>query len=88
MNSDTVLMRMLVIGGIVSLAFLAGCGGGTSQSLNNQPASPSGSNPPPSGSSTPPSGTNPSSVAVAPDPTGKFGKFAYVANYGSNNVSM
>jgi 6-phosphogluconolactonase len=33
-------------------------------------------------------GTNPSSVAVAPDPTGKFGKFAYVANYGSNSVSM
>src|ERR1700687_4581649 len=33
-------------------------------------------------------GTNPSSVAVAPDPTGKFGKFAYVANYGSNNISM
>jgi 6-phosphogluconolactonase len=49
MNSGTVLMRMLVILGIVSLAFLAGCGGGTSQSLNNQPPPPSGSNPPPSG---------------------------------------
>ncbi len=30
----------------------------------------------------------PLSVAIAPDPTGKFGKFAYVANFGSNNVSM
>lgn len=30
----------------------------------------------------------PLSVAIAPDPTGKFGKFAYVANSGSNNVSM
>jgi 6-phosphogluconolactonase len=88
MNGETVLMRMLVILGIVSHLFLAGCGGGTSQSLNNQPPPPSGSNPPPSGSSTPPSGTNPSSVAVAPDPTGKFGKFAYVANYGSNSISM
>lgn len=29
--------------------------------------------------------TNPTSVAVAPDPTRKFG---YVANYGSNSVSM
>jgi YVTN family beta-propeller protein len=40
-----VLMRMPAILGIVSLAFLAGCGGGTSQSLNNQPPPPSGSNP-------------------------------------------
>ena len=36
-------------------------------------------------------GTNPdtwSSVAVAPDVSGKFGKFVYVANSNSNNVSM
>jgi 6-phosphogluconolactonase (cycloisomerase 2 family) len=33
-------------------------------------------------------GLNPVSVAVAPDPTGKFGKFVYVANASSNNVSM
>jgi Tol biopolymer transport system component len=38
MNSETALMRMFAILGIVSLAFLAGCGGGTSQSLNNQAA--------------------------------------------------
>jgi YVTN family beta-propeller protein len=30
----------------------------------------------------------PVSVAVAPDPSGKFGEFAYVANFGSDNVSM
>jgi 6-phosphogluconolactonase len=51
-------------------------GGGTSNAVNFTITS--GTNP----------GTNPSSVAVAPDPTGKFGKFAYVANYGSNSVSM
>jgi len=33
-------------------------------------------------------GVGPFSVAVAPDPSGKFGKFAYVANSTSNNVSM
>jgi DNA-binding beta-propeller fold protein YncE len=33
-------------------------------------------------------GALPASVAVAPDPSGRFGKFAYVANENSNNVSM
>jgi 6-phosphogluconolactonase (cycloisomerase 2 family) len=33
-------------------------------------------------------GATPTSVAVAPDTTGKFGKFAYVTNFDSNNVSM
>ncbi len=33
-------------------------------------------------------GVGPLSVAVAPDPSGRFGKFAYVANSTSNNVSM
>ena len=47
MMSDAVAMRKLVILGIVSLAFLVGCGGGTSQSYNNQPPPPSGSNPTP-----------------------------------------
>jgi 6-phosphogluconolactonase (cycloisomerase 2 family) len=35
-----------------------------------------------------PGGVNPRSVAIAPDSTGKFGKFAYVANLLTNNVSM
>jgi DNA-binding beta-propeller fold protein YncE len=45
MNSHTALMRMLVILGIVGLLLVSGCGGSTSQSLNNQPPPPSGSNP-------------------------------------------
>jgi hypothetical protein len=47
MKSKALTMRRLVILGIVSLVFLAGCGGGTSQSSNNQSPSPSGSNPTP-----------------------------------------
>lgn len=37
MNTQAALTRMLVILGIVSLAFLAGCGGGTASMGNNQP---------------------------------------------------
>lgn len=44
MNNNVVQTRMLVIWGIVSLSFLVGCGGGASQSLNNQPPPPTGSN--------------------------------------------
>jgi multidrug efflux pump subunit AcrA (membrane-fusion protein) len=40
MNSKATYMRRLVIFGIVSLVFLAGCGGSTSQSPVNQPAPP------------------------------------------------
>jgi len=168
MKSAAVARRKLVILGIVSLVFLAGCGGG---SYSNQP--PSGTNPTPTTNPVPaisflnPSGTavggpaftltvsgsnflassvvrwngsdrptafqnntqvtaqipagdiaatgtaaitvfnptpgggtsnslnfsivrglGPISVAVAPDPSGKFGRFAYVANRDSNNVSM
>jgi len=46
MKSEAVLVRKLAVGGIVSLLLLAGCGGGTSPSSINQPAS-SGSNPTP-----------------------------------------
>jgi DNA-binding beta-propeller fold protein YncE len=35
-----------------------------------------------------PGGVGPVSVAIAPDSTGKFGKFAYVANARTNNISM
>lgn len=46
MNSKRLLIRVLVIFGIVSLLFHAGCGGGTSQSINPSPPS-GGSNPTP-----------------------------------------
>lgn len=175
MNSESMLMRMLVILGIVSPLFFAGCGGGMNQSLNNPPPPPNPiptitsispntattgsasftltvngtnfvaaavirfggtaatatfvnstqltaaipaaaiasagtpavtvSNPGPGGGTSNAAnfaitgtggaiascGTNPdtwSSVAVAPDVSGKFGKFVYVANSNSNNVSM
>ena len=45
MNNQAALKGRLAILGIVSLVFLAGCGGGSSQSLNNPP--PPGSNPTP-----------------------------------------
>lgn len=41
MNSRKALVRGIIILGIVSLAFLAGCGGGASQSVNNQLPPPS-----------------------------------------------
>jgi hypothetical protein len=41
MNSRKALVRGIIILGIVSLGFLAGCGGGASQSVNNQPPPPS-----------------------------------------------
>jgi 6-phosphogluconolactonase (cycloisomerase 2 family) len=165
MKSRTTFMRMAIIVGTVSLLFLVGCGGGTSQSFNNP--SP-GSNPVPAITNVSPSeiavggpsftltvsgshfvsgsvvqwnGSNqttafvdsshvtaqipaasigttgtevitvfnpapgggisnsltlsivtsapgPISIAIAPDATGKFGKFAYVANSRSDNVSM
>ena len=44
MKSESVLVRKLAVGGIMSLLLLAGCGGGTSPSSINQPVS-SGSNP-------------------------------------------
>ena len=46
MKSQAAAKRKLVILGIVNLVFLVGCGGGTSKSLTNQPAS-SESNPSP-----------------------------------------
>jgi hypothetical protein len=64
MNSQAVFMRMLVIMGIVSLLFLARCGGRSSQSFNNPPPQPSGSNPPP-----PPSGSNPIPTITMMSPT-------------------
>jgi hypothetical protein len=47
MNSKMVLTRRLVIFGIVSFVFLAGCGGSTGQSFKIQPPPPGGTNPAP-----------------------------------------
>jgi 6-phosphogluconolactonase len=49
-KSETVLVRRFAVAGIVSLLLLAGCGGGTNQSVNNQPplrTTSGGSNPAP-----------------------------------------
>jgi 6-phosphogluconolactonase len=171
MNSQAALKGGLAILGIVSLVFLAGCGGGTSQASNNQPPPPSGSNPTPTITTISPNSavaggaaftltvngtnfvaasvvnvgrtaatttfvsatkltaaipavaiasavtaavtvTNPTpggtsnavnftvtrggttnpvtwiSLAVAPDSSGKFGKFAYLTNSSLNNVTI
>lgn len=40
MSTRKALVRGIIILGIVSLAFLAGCGGGAGQSVNNQPPQP------------------------------------------------
>jgi YVTN family beta-propeller protein len=53
MNSKTALMRSLVGLGIVSFAFLAGCGGGTNESANDPPQS--GADPAPVITTTSPS---------------------------------
>ncbi len=63
MKGEAAARRQLVIVGIVSLVFLAGCGGGTSQSLNDQPPGSSASttsltlNPTPSINTISPSGS-------------------------------
>lgn len=45
MKYEAVLTRRILSGGVVSLMVFAGCGGGTSQSLNDQPPSPSNRTP-------------------------------------------
>src|SRR5579872_1511927 len=40
MTSGALAIRRLVISGIASLVILAGCGGGSNQSMNNQPPNP------------------------------------------------
>jgi DNA-binding beta-propeller fold protein YncE len=88
MKSQAVLLRMLVIEGIVSLAFLAGCGGGTRQSLNNQPPSPNGSNPPPSGPNSVPTidSLSPSCVPEGEQALNSFSNGQLLVN-GQNFVS-
>jgi hypothetical protein len=40
MRGKTLLTKLFAVLGIASLVFLAGCGGGTSQTSNNQPPNP------------------------------------------------
>src|SRR5262249_35374035 len=85
-NSRTGLRIRLAVLGMVSLVFLGGCAGTAGQPPLEQP---SPEQPPPEQRPPPPlSGPGPISVAVAPDPSGNFGKFAYVANYRSNKIAM
>jgi YVTN family beta-propeller protein len=74
MKSETVAMRKRVILGIVSLAFLAGCGGGTSQSLS-QPPPASGSNP------------TPTIITISPNTTGAGGAGFTLTVTGTNFVA-
>jgi 6-phosphogluconolactonase len=62
MKGETALVRKLAVAGIVSLLFLAGCGGGTSPSSINQPVS-SGSNATPTITTISPNCTVPGSAA-------------------------
>jgi 6-phosphogluconolactonase len=68
MKSEALATRTLEILRIVSLVFLAGCGGGTSQSVNNQPPSPT---------PTITSGSVPTIDAIAPScaPAGSVDSF-------------
>src|SRR5580658_7815613 len=62
MKGEIALVRKLAVAGIVSLLFLAGCGGGTSPSSINQPVS-SGSNATPTITTISPNCTVPGSAA-------------------------
>jgi 6-phosphogluconolactonase len=75
MHSQAVLVRILVISGIVSLLSLAGCGSGTSQTLNNQPPPPSGSN------------STPTITTISPNTTAAGGAAFTLTITGTNFVA-
>jgi YVTN family beta-propeller protein len=66
MNSRKVLVRGIIILGIVSLAFLAGCGGGAGQSLNNQAPPPAGVTVSPASATVQPAGVQQFTARVSP----------------------
>jgi YVTN family beta-propeller protein len=84
MKSEAVLVRKLAVAGIVSLLLLAGCGGGTSQSVNSQPVN--NQPPPPTSNSNP----LPTIQVLSPScaPAGEPVQLTVVGPYpGSNFVS-
>ena len=66
MNGRKALARGIIILGIVSLAFLAGCGGSTSQSVNNPPPPPAGVTVSPTSTTVQVSGVQQFTAAVNP----------------------
>ena len=83
MKSETVLVRKLAVGGIVSLLLLAGCGGGASQSSINQPTS-SGSNPTPTITTISPNCTVPGGAAFTLTINGTNFVAASMVNFGGS----
>jgi 6-phosphogluconolactonase len=81
MKSETVLVRKLAVGGMVSLLLLAGCGGGTSPSSIGQPTS-SGSNPTPTITTISPSCTVPGGAAFTLTISGTNFVAASMVNFG------
>ena len=81
MNNQAALKGGLAILGIVSLLFFAGCGGGTSQSLTNQPPPPS-ANPVPTITTISPGGTSAGGVAFTLTINGTNFVAAAMVNFG------
>src|SRR6202166_2901446 len=84
MKSEAVAMRKIVILGIVSLVFLAGCASGTSQPLNNQSSPPSGSNPTPTITTISPGSTAAGGTAFTLTVNGTNFVAASVVNFGGS----
>jgi 6-phosphogluconolactonase len=84
-KSETALVRKLAVGGIVSLLLLAGCGGGTSPSIN-QPVS-SGSNPTPTITKISPNSTVAGSAAFTLTINGTNFVAASTVNFGGSKAA-
>src|SRR5258708_29678787 len=80
MTGNAVLMRTLVILGIASLLFLAGCGGSTSQSFNQPP------NPSPTITTISPNGALAGSVAFTLTINGTNFVAASLVNFGGTTL--
>src|SRR5208282_308395 len=83
MKSETVLVRKLAVGGIVSLLLLAGCGGGTSSTVNPTPTP----NPTPTITAILPNSTAAGGAAFTLTITGTNFVAASVVNFGGSAVA-